>query len=278
MNALATQPIPAGLTGEGRLTYDDVKHYYEEGFCLLHNALTPDQLALLRQGCAEAIAMTDAAFDRLGINEYGIDRKNSRYFPNHPSYHSPALYDFIHSDVMIDAMRKLLGPDCYTFHEQYVVKMAACERSSFAWHQDSAYVGRPHDPGVTCWVALDDVGVDNGPVHILPFSRYPASRELIPHKDVQTETGGYDKVGYEGDDPGDVITCPTGTIAFFTTRTLHSSGPNTSGRIRRAYLIQYAKEILGRGEGVLRHGRPVNERKPKPDAPITWWAAKDRVD
>lgn len=274
MTTLTHSDRQAPLTGEGRLSYDDVNQYYQEGYCILHNALTPSQLELLREGCAQAIALTDAAFDAIGKDEVGIDRRNSRYFPNHPSYHIPSIYDFIHSEIMVDAMRKLLGPDCWTFHEQYVVKMKACERSTFAWHQDSAYVQLPHDPGVTCWVALDEVREDNGPVRILPYSRHPESRELVPHEDVMNATGGYDKVGYTGPDKGDLITCPAGSIAFFSTRTLHCSGANTSGRIRRAYLIQYAKEIIGRGEGVLRHGLPVNERKPRADAPITWWARR----
>lgn len=260
------------LTGEGRLTDADVQQYYNEGYCLLENAITPAQLDLLRRNCDRSIELIHDAFDRLGVEEKGIDRRGARYFPNHPSLRLPEVYDFVHSEAMQDATRKILGPDVYVFHEQYVVKMAASD-STFAWHQDSGYVGREHDPYLSCWVALDDVGPDNGPVHLLPFSRYPKSYEIIEHWNQPSAKGGNEKVGYEGDDPGEQITCPAGSIAFFSSRTLHSSGANTSDRIRRVYLIQYAKEVLKelRGECVLRHGRPVGERKPKPDHPIAWW-------
>lgn len=278
MNTSIVEPtVATRLTGEGRLSYDDVMQYYHEGFCLLPNALTPEQLELLRRNCQKSIDKIHEAFDRRGVDEKGIDRRGARYFPNHPSLIFPEIFDFIHSDVMVDAVRKLLGPDVYVFHEQYVVKMAASD-STFAWHQDSGYVGREHDPYLTCWVALDDVVPENGPVHLLPYSRYRQSMEPIEHWTRPSPKGGNERVGYEGDDPGDMVTCPAGTIAFFSSRTLHSSGANTSDLIRRVYLIQYAKEILKkeRGECVIRHGRVVGERKHQPDRPIVNWDSPDR--
>ena len=79
----------------------------------------------------------------------------------------------------------------------------------------------------------------NGTARILPFSRGP--REFVEH---QHDPLTNDRIGYTGDDPGDPVICPAGSIAFFTSHTLHCSGANPSGRWRRVYLIQYASEIL----------------------------------
>lgn len=247
-----------------RLTYDQVTQYYDEGYCVLENALSESQLELLRSRCMDMIDQYDAEMDRRGVTEMSLHRKGARYFTGHPSLIYPELYDFIFSEVMLDSLRKILGPDVYIAHEQYVVKMAASD-STFAWHQDSGYVGREHDPYVTCWIALDDVHEDNGPVFVLPFSEHPESREIIPHEIVKTPNGGHERVGYHGDKTGLCMTCKAGSIVFFTSRTLHCSGANKSDDMRRVYLIQYGKEPLNRDECALRHGRPVGERKPDPD-------------
>lgn len=251
-------------TNAPRLTYDQVTQYYNEGYCVLENALTPDQLELLRSKCSELIEEVDAEMDRQGVTEMGIQRKGARYFMGHPSKGHSELYDFIYSDLMLDSLRKILGPDVYISHEQYVVKMAASD-STFAWHQDSGYVGREHDPYVTCWIALDDVHEKNGPVFLLPFSEHPESLEIIPHEKRMTPSGGHEMVGYQGDKKGLCMTCKAGSIVFFTSRTLHCSGPNESNDQRRVYLVQYGKEPLNRDECAIRHGRPVCERKPDPE-------------
>lgn len=255
---------PTASTAAPRLTYDQVTQYYNEGYCVLENALTEEQINLLRSRCAEMIEGIDAEMDRRGVTEFGLNRKAARYFMTHPSKKHEELYDFIYSDLMLDSMRKILGPDVYIAHEQYVVKMAASD-STFAWHQDSGYVNHEHDPYVTCWVALDDVHEKNGPVFLLPYSEHPESKEIIPHVKRSTPNGGLEMVGYQGDKTGLCMTCPAGSIVFFSSRTLHCSGRNESDDIRRVYLIQYGKERLNRDECALRHGRPVCDRKPDPD-------------
>lgn len=261
MNASTLEESPSAIGG-ARLTYDQVTQYYNEGYCVLENALTADQLELLRRHCGRLIDDADAEMDRRGVTATGINRKGSRYFLGQPSLKINELYDFIYSDLMLDSLRKILGPDVYIAHEQYVVKMAASD-STFAWHQDSGYVGREHDPYVTCWIALDDVHEKNGPVFLLPFSEYPESLEIIPHVKKENPKGGHDMVGYTGEKTGLCMTCKAGSIVFFTSRTLHCSGANESNDIRRVYLIQYGKEPLNRDECALRHGRPVCERKSK---------------
>jgi hypothetical protein len=53
-----------------------------------------------------------------------------------------------------------------------------------------------------------------------------------------------DLVGYFGDDPGDPVIVPAGSIACFSTTVFHRSGPNTTDRMRRVYVAQYTAEPL----------------------------------
>ena len=126
----------------------------------------------------------------------------------------------------------LLGPAVYLFSEQWVVKGA--ERGMrFAWHQDSGYVdlrdpGNAHAPYLTCWCALDDMTRENGTFSVLPHPRAGSRNAVFPHR---REQGANDLVGYEGDDPGELVEMPAGSVAVFQSTSLHRSGANTT-RVR----------------------------------------------
>ncbi|KAK9862300.1 hypothetical protein WJX84_011270 [Apatococcus fuscideae] len=66
----------------------------------------------------------------------------------------------------------LLGPQCYLYNDQYIVKPPRSGTSGFAWHFDSQWL--PNDvelhPYISIWVALDDVDEANGCLHIWPRS------------------------------------------------------------------------------------------------------------
>jgi ectoine hydroxylase-related dioxygenase (phytanoyl-CoA dioxygenase family) len=77
-------------------------------------------------------------------------------------------------------------------------------------------------------------------VYLLPYSR-AGTRNVVAHvRDAETN----DLVGYFGDDPGDPVIVPAGSIACFSTTVFHRSGPNTTDRKRRVYVAQYTAEPL----------------------------------
>ena len=122
---------------------------------------------------------------------------------------------------MAQIARGALGDTVYLFNEQFVIK--AAERGmKFGWHQDSGFIHYPHEPYLTCWIALDDVTEENGTVYLLPYSR-AGTRDVVEHfHDEETN----DLIGYFGDDPGDPVIVPAGSIACFSSTLFHRSGPN----------------------------------------------------
>ncbi len=104
----------------------------------------------------------------------------------------------------------------------------------FGWHQDSGYVKHydpttRHKPYVTVWCTLDDVSEENGTVYLLPHSRGGTKDRLLDH---YREDGTNDVIGYDGDDPGEAMIVPAGSVVAFTSYNLHRSGPNTTDRMR----------------------------------------------
>ena len=107
-------------------------------------------------------------------------------------------------------------------------------------HQDGGYLGFPHSPYVTVWTAVDDMTIENGTVSLLPYS-VAGTRDLIQHK-VHSESG--DKIGYFGNETGIAAVVPAGSIVVFSSLVFHSSGPNTTDTMRRAYVTQYSEQPI----------------------------------
>jgi ectoine hydroxylase-related dioxygenase (phytanoyl-CoA dioxygenase family) len=215
-----------------------VRNFPDEGFFVLENIVPPSDLEVLRSECQRFIADRDREMDRLGVDKLDLDHRGSRYFV-HAYGKSAAIERFLRSDFMVEIAKTALGSTVYLFNEQYVVK-AAEHGMKFSWHQDSGFVEYEHRPYLTCWIALDDVTEANGTVYLLPYSR-AGTREVVEHvRDEETN----DLVGYFGDDPGDPVVVPAGSIACFSSTLFHRSGPNTTDHIRRVYLAQYSAEPL----------------------------------
>jgi ectoine hydroxylase-related dioxygenase (phytanoyl-CoA dioxygenase family) len=226
------------MSGSAFPLSDQVRQFQDEGFFILKGVVPAGHLAALRGECQRFVDERDAEMDRLGVDTIDLDHRGSRYFV-HAWGKSEEVRRFLFSDLMVDIARAALGETVYLFNEQYVVK--AAERGmKFGWHQDSGFIPYAHEPYLTCWVPLDDVGEANGTVYLLPYSR-AGTREVVEHvHDPETN----DLVGYFGDDPGDPVEVPAGSIACFSSTLFHRSGPNTTDHVRRVYLAQYSREPI----------------------------------
>ena len=220
------------------------QQFEQEGYFVLESVLDDDTLKLLREECQVALDRKHAEMDASGESSQGITHRGQRYFISHCYKEQPRLRPFLSGELMADICQATLGDDAFLFWEQYVVK--GRQGMKFSWHQDSGYVGYPeHKPYLTCWCTLDDMSEANGTVHLLPFSR-SGIRTWVQH--IRDEESG-DKIGYFGSDPGIPIIAPAGSIAVFSSYNFHSSGINTTDKMRRVYLAQYSCEPLASADG-----------------------------
>jgi ectoine hydroxylase-related dioxygenase (phytanoyl-CoA dioxygenase family) len=220
------------------ITAAHARRFRDEGCFVVESALTPADLETLRGECQRLTEERDREMTRLGVDSLDLCHRGRRYF-FHAYESSPAVRRFLHSDTMVDIARAAMGDTIYLFNEQYVVK--AAERGmTFSWHQDSGFIPYPHPPYLTCWIALDDVSESNGTAYLLPYSR-AGTRDLVEHhRDEET----HDLIGYAGDDPGDPVVVPVGSIVAFSSTLFHRTGANTSHRPRRVYIAQYSPEPI----------------------------------
>ena len=235
------------------ITSEHARQFREEGFFVLKRMVPRGDIDTLRGECQRFIDERDREMDRLGVDKLDLDRRGSRYFV-HAHGKSPAVERFLSSDLMVQIAQAGLGDTVYLFNEQYVVK-AAEQGMPFSWHQDSGFIDYPHRPYLTCWIALDDMTEANGTVYLLPYSR-AGTQDVIKHaRDEESN----DLIGYFGNDSGDPAIVSAGSIVCFSSTLFHRSGPNTTDRVRRVYVVQYSAEpILSEdGSQPLRLAEPL---------------------
>jgi ectoine hydroxylase-related dioxygenase (phytanoyl-CoA dioxygenase family) len=226
------------------------RQFREEGYFILERAIPEEHLEMLRQELDGFIDEIDSGMEERGVDVEGLNHRGKRYFIALRHRERPRIGQFLFSELMQDVCRATLGDEAYLFWEQYVVK-AADVGMTFDWHQDSGYLEKNlpgyKKPYLTCWCALDDVDETNGTIYVLPYSR-AGGRDVRDHvRDEQKN----DLVGYAGEDPGDPVVVPAGSVVVFSTDLLHRSGSNMTDRLRRAYIAQYSSERIVRPGGEL---------------------------
>lgn len=222
-----------------RISDDQKQQFLDEGYFILENCVTDEQLGIVRNACDHLIELMHEEMDRLGTDHIHISHRGKRYHIAKKFAEAPRLAEFVFSPLMAEICKATIGETAYLFYDQYVVKCAE-KGIAFSWHQDSGYLGFPHRPYVTCWTAVDDMTLENGTAYVLPFSTV-GIRTLVEH--VRDPATG-DKTGYFGKEIGIPLVMPAGSLAVFSSLSFHRSGANTTDRMRRAYVTQYAPETI----------------------------------
>jgi len=204
------------------------EQFAAEGYAVFPGVLNGAMLEMLREQCSLFMAREDARMDALGVDTIGITHRGKRYFANQCQRAQPALRQMLFSPVMAEVCRATLGDDVYFFFDQFVVKGPE-GGMSFGWHQDSG------------WCPLDDATAENGTVRLIPFSANPKSRDILPH---ERQPKSNDLVAQADAAQMRTIDASAGSVVAFSSRLLHSTGPNLGSRLRRVYLAQYTAEAM----------------------------------
>ena len=247
-----------------------IMNFDQEGFCVIRNAIKPNQITLLKGCAANAIKKADAIFENSGNDQVGMHIRDQFYVFFNPSNPFSELKDVNFCSEVMNWIRKLLGPNAYLIHDQFTIKNPANpdnQSGGFGWHQDrydSKSIIETHDPFVTCLVPLHNMNDENGGLRIVPFSNYSNSKKPMLHtngnitEDVETHAV--------------TIDCMVGDIIFWSSNTLHSSMPNTSSvNSRWAYIAQFSGSRLSmadRNDSAMRAGHIIGQSRSDPSQPL----------
>jgi ectoine hydroxylase-related dioxygenase (phytanoyl-CoA dioxygenase family) len=170
-----------------------------------------------------------------------IARADEITFTTHLVLRAEVLRRFTASALFADLGADLIGPDVRLYWDQAVYKKPGTE-SPFPWHQDNGYAFVEPQQYLTCWVALTDATEENGCPWVVPGLH---RRGTLAHE--------YSDIGFVClRDPEEAVPAPAarGSIVVFSSLTPHSTGPNRTDGVRKAYIVQFAPtgaEVVRRG-------------------------------
>jgi len=197
------------------------EHYDAEGYVLLRNFLTPEQVNRLRDEVMEIMKI-------IGLEPTKL-KQTGQYF------YGSGLDHFVHSEAMRQVASALTGGPS-TLYMPFTAVKTGQGGGRFHFHQDNQYT-RHDGPSINLWTALTRMTVDNGCLQIVPKSHLKGTLDSEMSGDGDTHR----KVTWEPDDFVQVLMEPGDCVAF-TRLTVHGSGPNNTSENRIAYAVQYHRD------------------------------------
>ncbi len=138
-----------------RLSEAQVSGYHEQGFVSPVPVFGADTAARLRAELERNEAKAGHPLD--------FPEKSKSYL----------LYNWadelVHHPAILDAVEDLIGSDILVYHSTTWIKEPKTP-SYVLWHQDGKYFHLEPRLHVTAWIALSDVSVESGCMHVLPGS------------------------------------------------------------------------------------------------------------
>lgn len=246
-----------------RLTQEQADQFDREGFVVLDDVFSEDELAPVIEAIDRQEALVDAYLATLEDGRLSIAEHGAITFALFPAQTEQAARDFAAHRVFAELCSDLVGPNAVLYHDQAVYKKPAKPRR-FPWHQDNGYNFVEPQQYLTCWVALTDATVDNGCPHVANGLNQMGTLAHTYN----------DPLGWEIFETAPMSTpapVRAGGIVVFSSLSPHLTGPNTTDDVRKSYILQYAPV-----DAVVLQGDPT-AGGPASRTPVTEEARRFRV-
>jgi ectoine hydroxylase-related dioxygenase (phytanoyl-CoA dioxygenase family) len=253
--------IPVKTWPGGSLT-DEQKRFYEtDGYLVLPNLLSDEELAPAREAMTQKVdqianrmvadgVIKDALKDRpfkyrlaelfVGLTDQDFLKYGTRSWRDR----FPGYFRLMSNPRIIDAVESLIGPEIFS-NPVYntrpkVPKVAA---GAVPWHQDKSYWPDANsNPVITVWIPIVDSTHENGCLHLIPGTH---TRRVYDYQREQKTGTQYLEVTEElvqqEAKKREIIALPVtaGSAILFNDRLLHSSTPNNSDHVRWSVDLRY---------------------------------------
>ncbi len=173
---------------------------------------------------------------------------------------TPGFHDILWNPAFVVAASQLLGNKAVRFWHDQLFYKPAHHGGVVAWHQDYSYWQRTLPmQHLTCWVALDDVTMENGCLCYIPKSH---AWGLLDKPELAGDMEGLlqflnedQKKQFESKVP---VEMKKGYAAFHHPLLVHGSYANKSSRPRRAFVLNvFADGTYSDSDGELLKGVPA---------------------
>jgi hypothetical protein len=251
------------------LTQDHIQRFQSEGYLAFANVLSDAELkdaraALseltrrLAQGAPSEVTYRPGKTNAEGNQSGAMFRfnANSCFMQLEPGFepagasiddiemHVRKYWNFIGEDSRLGRLVEakggirrvvegLIGGNAILFQEMALVKPAFIG-SEKPWHQDNAYFSVvPLSSIIGVWIALDDAGVENGCMHVIPGGHAIGPLQHFHGSDCEIIEGKLDT------SKAVPVPIPAGGAMFFYGLLPHETPPNRTAQRRRALQFHY---------------------------------------
>lgn len=220
------------------LSQAQIARYHADGFIVVPDVLTADQVTRARQALDAIVARARGVSANTDV--YDLEDSHAPERPRvrrikAPHKVDPVFMEVVRSERLLGAVDDLIGPGVRLQNSKLNLKSAGYG-AAVEWHQDWAFYPYTNDDVLAVGVMLDDITLENGPMLVLPGTH---KGPIYDHHADGRFCGAIDPVASKMDFGSAVpIVGTAGSISLHHARAVHGSDVNRSGRDRRFLLYE----------------------------------------
>ncbi len=247
------------------LSQKQIAYYQENGYILIKQLFTKEEMAVYRQEC-HALAIRLSARQNIDATWQSARKavaaaKDTRVLHCHDvQFYSAAFSRLIVDERLTGAAADIIGPNVQLHHTKMFIKPPE-KGSPFPMHQDYPFFPHKNHSMIAAIIHFDNAPVEKGCVCVIP-----ASQKLGPLEHLSEGSWHLPTEQYPIEN---AVPCPAeaGDVLFFSYLTVHGSGLNVSNEARTTLLIQMRDPSdsasldvhQSRGQGMMLRGiDPLN--------------------
>ena len=152
--------FPLGVDDPRTLSREQIAHYNDKGYVYPIDIFSATEIAEIRRYFDGLLESALAA----GWNSYEMTNWHK---------HCRGVWDIVTEGRILDYIEDLLGETVILRHSHFFAKLPG-DGKRVSWHQDASYWPLSPSKVVSAWLAIDDVDVGNGALHVIPGSHRDA--------------------------------------------------------------------------------------------------------
>lgn len=229
------------LASMEEISDSQVQRFWNEGYLVVENALSADEVQQGIEGIMDIVyGKVEGPRVQFVKSQAELKTDQEKELAARKIHHyidyEPRLRDISLKPEVMAALKRLFGEPAKVVQDQGILKPPSGGAEK-PWHQDMAYGPLAYNkPVIGIWFALDRAELDNGCMHIIPYSHREGA---APHYAVRDWQLCDSSVLVERDVP---VPLDPGAVLIFHGLLHHGTPPNFSNKRRRSIQVHYAPD------------------------------------
>ncbi len=256
------------------LTEDQKRHYQQQGYLVLENAIPEQEIAQLKAAALQIVDNFDIDHNRTVFKTNDRDSGRDDYFFDS----AENIHCFLEEDAL-DEKGDLIKPAYlainkigHAMHDLDPVFKAFCQLPIFGqisrdiglqypllwqtmyifkqphiggevrWHQDASYLISEPATVTGIWIAIEDANRNNGCLWVQPGGHRSPLREIYQVEKGMGELTELDSTPWPDTDTGIPVEVSAGSVVIFHDHMPHYSSKNISEHSRHAFSLHVAEK------------------------------------